>query len=227
MIDRRARFLERDPVSITELESSESVDAVPVEFSRVEMTGSLARERTVFVGPRAPPKHSDAFNDRKVSAEKSGYYVFTPLKWSDDDDTSEILLCEGWLPTSRVNSMVDDWSRNRVVRVAGVVRTGETQPPYTTLDPDIGRRRFFWIDMERMSDLAKIKRSRTYYVSALEIEGDDARVEKNKMAAVPVRKPLDAHMDFYVSPWHHVGYAATWFTLSAATLLMAAVKLRR
>ena len=72
-----------------------------------------------------------------------------------------------------------------------------------------------------------------FYVSALPVsredetnEGADASLADRPML-LPVAKPLDAYMDFYVSTWHHVGYAATWFSLSAATALMTMLRLKR
>jgi cytochrome oxidase assembly protein ShyY1 len=44
---------------------------------------------------------------------------------------------------------------------------------------------------------------------------------------IPVRKPLEAHMDFYVTRTTHATYSATWFTLSACGALLTFLKFRR
>ena len=190
-------------------------------YARVQASGVLERSKTVLLGPRAPPNHTPAFDDRKPGAEKTGYYVFVPLRLNGNNE-SRILVCEGWLPKSAVQANPDAKSSDVSVSVEGVISDGEKKPPFA-LEHDMKRQRFIWLDMNSMLPANdKSFLSRTKYLNALRVE--DATSERDVR---PVTKPIEAHKDFYVTTWHHVGYAATWFTLSAATLTMTLLKYRR
>lgn len=220
LIEERSSLLDRDALSENAfLELLRERKREELSYARVQASGILERSKTVLLGPRAPPNHTHAFDDRKPGAEKTGYYVFVPLRLNDQ---SRILVCEGWLPKSAVEANPDAKSSDVNVTVEGVVSDGEKKPPFA-LEHDTKRQRFIWLDMSSMlpeNDHSYL--SRTQYLNALHI--DDAMNERNVR---PVTKPIEAHKDFYVTTWHHVGYAATWFTLSAATLTMTLLKFRR
>jgi len=217
LISERSNLLEREPLSHSAFVEALRDKSSELAYSRVQARGVLERSKTVLLGPRAPPNHSDAFNDRKPSAEKTGYYVFVPLRLS----SSRILVCEGWLPKS---ACPDGKSSDVSVLVEGIVCDGEKKPPFA-LEHDMKRQRFIWLDMENMlpkDDSSYL--SRTQYLNALRVEEEDLEQQRNVR---PVTKPIEAHKDFYVTTWHHIGYATTWFTLSAATLAMTLLKFRR
>ena len=223
LIEERSSLLNREALSersfLDILRDEKRHDAL--SYARVQASGVLERSKTVLLGPRAPPNHTAAFDDRKPGAEKTGYYVFVPLRLNNNDE-SRILVCEGWLPKSAIQANPDAKSSDVSVSVEGVISDGEKKPPFA-LEHDMKRQRFIWLDMNSMLPAnGKSYLSRTKYLNALRVE--DAKSERDVR---PVTKPIEAHKDFYVTTWHHVGYAATWFTLSAATLTMTLLKYRR
>jgi len=240
VMEERAKLLSRDPVPLQIL-CERIKNALPDDvlddllYSVVEVDGVLELDKAVLVGPRAPPKHSTAYDDRSLSAEKSGYYIYAPLRC---EDGYRLMVCRGWLPTSQLKSFpsqslvethLKQLGGDRL-RLSGVVCHGEKEPNFAALPPDRKNRRYFWIDMADMAasvgmDAAEDPGAGLLYLNALEVSvlgGDN-----NKDNPLPALKPKAAHMDFYVTTWTHMGYALTWYSLSACTLAMTLLKLRR
>jgi len=104
VMEERENLLARDPIPfqtlVERIKCSSPTDSLDeLLYSVVEVDGVLEFDKAVLAGPRAAPKHSAAYEDRDLSAEKSGYYMYVPLRC---EDGSRIMVCRGWLPTSQL-----------------------------------------------------------------------------------------------------------------------------
>eukprot|EP00941_MAST-03F_sp_MAST-3F-sp1_P001446 g1446.t1 len=228
-------------------------------FQRFRCEGKY-EDGVALLGPRAPPKLSAAYEDRRPGAEKNGFYIYSPFRCKDG---RQIVVCRGWVPTSQMKSTTatlweaaKDPQRSSVKAVTGVTRRGEERGRFSP-DPELDKGRHFWLDMKAIAEGFGVKEEKMKAIfldvvpegeECLEsagggesswwwwwLSGKNEGEKKDKQmdafrksgGFIPVAKPLDAHMDFYVTRGTHAGYSATWYSLSVCLFALTWLKFRR
>ena len=210
------------------------------EFTRVRLRGHFDDKSSVLMGPYSVPNCTAEYEN--PSSEKTGFYVFSPFyvesttdqKAQDHEIEKPLMVSRGWFPKSKVSayySRIHDASNasgstqgRRIVEFEGVVRQGHATKPNRFLpDPNKDKRQFFYTNIDDMRrfwgmDGYHDPCMNQYFIECL--PHNDRPSQPGAIDDELVRKPLDAHMDFYVKPFTHQAYAATWFTLSAAGVFL-------
>ena len=220
-IDARARALE----TTVSASVARVGDGTP-EYARASVAGELDLEGTARVGPRA----------RSVcGVTVPGSLIVTPVRLKREKrsggwfggrgprDNASVppaetaLLLRGWAPDSWTDV---DPKAGACVKTAGVVRSSETRGRFTP-DNDPSEDRWFWLDAPALA------RSRGLPEDTPLIQAVNASEDASASASYPVAVKESELMAFPVSPDKHLGYAATWFTLSAFSMALAVAKIRR
>ena len=221
-IDARARALET-----TVSASLARVGGGTPEYARASVAGELDLERTARVGPRA----------RSVcGVTVPGSLIVTPVRlkrerrswgWlggrgARDDGAAApaaetALLLRGWAPDSWTDV---DPKAGACVKTGGVARASEMRGRFTP-DNDPSEDRWFWLDAPALA------RSRGLPEDTPLIQAVNASEDESAAVVYPVAVKESELMAFPVSPDKHLGYAATWFTLSAFSMALAVAKIRR
>lgn len=78
----------------------------------------------------------------------------------------------------------------------------------------------FWLDGLALQAIAESDEETRLMVQVLEEKDDDTTKESQHSVEYPLRPPISEVANFRTTPAIHVGYAATWFGLSAAGIYM-------
>ena len=197
-----------------------------VEYARCLVRGELDTDRTVRVGPRArsvcgvsvpgglivtPVRLWDG--DRR----RDGAWFGSKGKGGDDREAKTVLLIRGWAP--------DSWTEaDACVKTEGVAKESE-RPGRFTPDNSPDESRWYWLDAPAIAEACGLARD-TPLIQAV-AESEASRVGPDGEPKYPSASTKDELMTFPVSPEQHLGYAVTWFALSAFTGVMAVVRMRR
>jgi surfeit locus 1 family protein len=215
-----------------------SLEAPLEEYRRVRCRGRLDEARTVFIGPRARSA---------MGKTEQGYVAVTPL-CSEAHAGRGVLVNRGWVPaTWRQEAEAaaaaaaaagpgGGGGRGAVVEVEGVVRLGEDPGTFVPAN-DPGGGAWFFLDPRQLAAAAGLPPG-TALVEAISDEegtklvspggpptamdvlgGRGARPRAKE--EYPLPKTCGDLLAFSVMPRDHANYAATWFTLSAATGALA------
>lgn len=207
-MERRAEALGR------RVEASRAGDAAT--RTRTTVVGELECERTARVGPRA----------RSVrGVTTSGALIVTPVRlrgssgggWfgrrtRDAGASERVLLVRGWAPESW-----EDAKGGACAKTEGVTHVSEQKGTFTP-ENDAKSDRWFWLDAPAIAESRGLPRE-TPLIMATRRGGDDAQY--------PIAVSEEELMQFPVSPEKHMGYALTWFTLSAFTTALAVARIRK
>eukprot|EP00587_Corethron_hystrix_P009619 CAMPEP_0113299406 /NCGR_PEP_ID=MMETSP0010_2-20120614/1458_1 /TAXON_ID=216773 ORGANISM="Corethron hystrix, Strain 308" /NCGR_SAMPLE_ID=MMETSP0010_2 /ASSEMBLY_ACC=CAM_ASM_000155 /LENGTH=223 /DNA_ID=CAMNT_0000152643 /DNA_START=214 /DNA_END=885 /DNA_ORIENTATION=- /assembly_acc=CAM_ASM_000155 len=212
---------------------AEGISLPPVSFRedegsthrRVRATGKFRHNDSVYVGPRRAP----AGKTQGMSVSPLGYYIVCPLEISD---SREILVNRGWVPVGMVPREVLDgavanaqsnWNEPEgVVNVIGVVAKDEVKGKFSPKHQGGTSRHLLWMDRNAIESATKVRifpsSSPILLLTETQSPTEDAVVGMN---TYPLRPTADEiALNVAVSPETHVGYAATWFGLSGAGVLM-------
>lgn len=167
-----------------------ALDEAEDEFRAVTVTGSFDHDHEFYLVNRSLNGNA-------------GMHVLTPLVRSDGNGA--VLVNRGWVPfdkvdpETRVKGQVDG-----EVTVTGILRFPKGPGPFTP-DNDVDRNDWFYIDLEKMGNLAGVAFENYYLMS-----GD---------ADIPGDYPVGAQWTLDVRN-NHLQYALTWFGLAGALLVI-------
>jgi surfeit locus 1 family protein len=246
MLNRRQTMLAMPPLDIS-LSDSEPKWTELDEYTPVTASGQYDEDRTQFVGPR--PRS-------QMGTTEVGYLVVTPLvlpskqgqgRHSPRTSTStysEVLVLRGWAPAGWKDA-ISDKNHLNPTSIQGVVRRGED--PGTFVPPNSPEQKtFYYVNPGELAMAAGLPETTPLIEiitpeksphlvrsggppTAMEVLGGRGThlgrpaIEKH----YPLAKSVGDLMAFSVMPRDHANYAATWFTLSSATTLLAVRVLRR
>ena len=211
--DARATALERAV-------DASRASAGTAAWTRARVEGELDLARTARVGPRA----------RMVCGVATpGSLIVTPVRlrekkkrgWlgggkrREDGDAATVLLVRGWAPDAWTD--VDE-EAGACAKTEGAVRSSETRGRFTP-ENEPENDRWFWLDAPALAESRGLPRDAPLIQAIRSGSGDET--------TYPLASTKEELMRFPVSPEQHLGYAATWFALSAATGALAVVRIRR
>jgi len=209
---------------------------VPEEYQPVRATGRYDHSKAQYIGPRARSA---------MGTTERGALVVTPLY--DPRTGRGVLVLRGWVPDAwkaGPASRGSDGEPSGHVTVAGVVRRGE-DPGTFVPDNKPEAATFYYINPAELAAAVGLPQGTplveiiardeegTRMVtpggppSAMEVLGGRGGRVGRPQEVYPLPKSEGDLMAFSVMPRDHLNYAATWFTLSGATALLAAKALRR
>jgi len=170
---------------------------------KVRLRGEFAYEQSMLVGPRSAPAGSKGASGALAA---SGFVVVTPFR--DAESGQRLLVNRGWVPRAQADL------GTRRLRPAGepeafeAVRSASERAGAFTPDSNAAQGSWFTLDAPAMA-------------AARDLPEDTPLVERIDAAGDPiVSRNSDSLLVFKVNPATHVGYAATWYGLSAASLYM-------
>ncbi|KAK9832527.1 hypothetical protein WJX81_006045 [Elliptochloris bilobata] len=219
LLSDRAAALQALPVAVSETAGS------PLPYTRVTCHGQLLHERSFLVGPR--PRSS-------MGQARPGYVLITPLVTEGWERA--VLVNRGWVPAAWRDdaALRSHGEPSGQVEVEGIVR-GSEQPSRFVPANDAASGQWFWIDVPALSHAAGLPMD-TPLVEVVDAGGGSPqrgtvpttmdvlalRAQAGAPAErLPSPRPAGDLLAFSVMPSDHRNYAATWFTLSGATALLA------
>jgi surfeit locus 1 family protein len=126
-----------------------------------------------------------------------------------------VLLLRGWAPDAWTDA---DAEAGACAKTEGAVRGSERKGRFTP-ENEPGEDRWFWLDAPALAESRGLPRDAPLIQAIRAGSGDET--------TYPSAATKEELMRFPVSPEQHLGYAATWFALSAATGALAVVRIRR
>lgn len=204
LVESRRRRLAADAVPVGESQMGR------LPFEKVRCSGTFAYADSLFVGPRSAPQGTDAA--AAAAMAPSGFFVVTPFV--DAESGRTLLVHRGWVPRrQRAQALEASEAATGTATFDAVVRVDEVGGVFTPERPSVDDVDYFRIDadaMKRQRDLPPD----TFFVEQI-------RAPDNALAqgALACRSAQDL-LFFQVHPSTHVGYAATWFGLCLAGLLL-------
>jgi surfeit locus 1 family protein len=256
IIKQRSKALKFAPLDLTHLTtqntipSSSSSAAAPSfkECTPVTVQGVFDDAATVFVGPR--PKTI-------AGVTQKGYLAITPLKTADKrtylvlrgwvPDTWKINKSGPSDPTSQRQRH----SKGTSVQIYGVVRFGEI-PNRFVPDNEPTKGNWYYIHPQEVASHLQLPTD-TPLIEIVNSDDDDKDDEENMQTkkkinskkpstmdvlggrrvlpqdaiVYPIARNVGDVLEFGTTPQGHMNYAATWFSLSAATAFMAIKAIRQ
>ena len=175
--------------------------------------------RTARVGPRARSVCGVAVPGSlivtpvRLRAKKKGWFGRSASAAAGEAET--VLLLRGWAPDAWTDA---DAAAGACAKTEGVVRGSERKGRFTP-ENEPGEDRWFWLDAPALAESRGLPRDAPLIQAIRAGSGDET--------TYPSAATKEELMRFPVSPEQHLGYAATWFALSAATGALAVVRIRR
>ncbi|CEL57009.1 Cytochrome oxidase assembly protein shy1 OS=Schizosaccharomyces pombe (strain 972 / ATCC 24843) GN=shy1 PE=3 SV=1 [Rhizoctonia solani AG-1 IB] len=195
-------------------------------YRRVLLTGTWDSDpsHTILLGPRT--------RDNVL-----GYHVISPL--IRGDGASSILVNRGFvsrdnleqakqsIPGARSDipktaGLVADAAKQGTVQIVGMLTSAAKRNSFTPDNkPEIGE--WYWTDTETMAKVASGRDGDVQPVLVDELfTGDGAEVSRRSTHGIPIGRPPEIELRNM-----HATYAATWYSLSAATAFMFVTLVRR
>ncbi|KAG7337575.1 SURF1 family protein [Nitzschia inconspicua] len=192
---------------------------------------------------------SSSNQQQGMSSGPQGYHVLTPLELADGTaDRRMVWVNRGWVPKNMVPGGEQPYRRQGAVEAAKIQQGLSTIPPkwtrptgavkvtavqaqvekpkFITPEHDYSRRplQLFWLDGLALQAIAESNEETYLMTQVLEEEKEEETEEHQQgsqaIVEYPLRPPITSVGDFRTTPAIHVGYAATWFGLSAAGVYM-------
>ncbi|KAL4420297.1 hypothetical protein ABPG77_001387 [Micractinium sp. CCAP 211/92] len=225
LLERREGMMKGEPLELFSLEEP------PAEYRRVVVEGVFDHSRSQFVGPRTRTIAGSA---------KQGYLLVTPLR--QDGSGRAVMVNRGWVPAEwRHDAAAQQAGQPRgKVRVEGILRHGED--PGSFVPPnEPAKGNWFYINTSELASAAGLppaaplvevvtEEPGTYIgrgpPSAMDVLGGRGYMPKVE-EQYPLPKSAQDLLHFSVMPQDHLNYAATWWSLSAATLALAVKAIRQ
>ena len=192
LIEERQATLAAAPRPLHELVPATS-GGLPEEqqFQRVYLEGEFDHAGQALVGPRSAPAGAGVGGGAPAgAANQSGWDVLTPLTRPDG---SRVLINRGWVPREAVGSIEQP---KGVQQLSGVLKAGEKPNKYAT--NDVANGRYIWLDIDT---LAAETRSDPLLVVAV---GDGVAAADKRQQRWPHPRPVEAFMNFHVTPSTHL-----------------------
>ncbi|KDD72404.1 SURF1 family protein [Helicosporidium sp. ATCC 50920] len=234
LLEERAAQIWREPVDL--FSQNEELP----EYSPVTLRGVYDEDRSFFVGPRG---RSTALQQGSGGPSKGetevNYLLVTPLRECDArgkqmPEGRAVLVTRGWVPLSWKASRPSDSLVRAPQTLRGVLRRSEKGGGWVPAnEPAAGN--WFSVDATAMARAAELPFAEVPVVDELapapeaaeaarpfplEVLGG-AKTMPKRQETYPVPKSTLDMQHFSVMPQDHQNYALVWFTLSAATGLMA------
>jgi surfeit locus 1 family protein len=225
LLERRQGMMQGEPLDLF------AADEEPEEYQRVFVEGVFDHSGSQYVGPRT----------RQVAGtNKQGFLLMTPLRQAGGARC--VMVNRGWVPTEWKEdaAMRAAGQPSGKVRVEGILRHSEDPggfvPPN---EPERGN--WFYINTSELAAagglppqaplVEVVTEAPGTYIgrgppTATEILGGRRR-GPDIQESYPLPKSMDDMMQFSVMPQDHFNYAATWWTLSAATLALGVKAIRQ
>ena len=187
--------------------------------ARARVEGEMDLARTARVGPRARSVCGVAVPGSlivtpvRLRAKKKGWFGRGASAAAGEAET--VLLLRGWAPDAWTDA---DAEAGACAKTEGVVRGSERKGRFTP-ENEPGEDRWFWLDAPALAESRGLPRDAPLIQAIRAGSGDET--------TYPSAATKEELMRFPVSPEQHLGYAATWFALSAATGALAVVRIRR
>ena len=187
--------------------------------ARARVEGEMDLARTARVGPRARSVCGVAVPGSlivtpvRLRAKKKGWFGRGASAAAGEAET--VLLLRGWAPDAWTDA---DAEAGACAKTEGAVRGSERKGRFTP-ENEPGEDRWFWLDAPALAESRGLPRDAPLIQAIRAGSGDET--------TYPSAATKEELMRFPVSPEQHLGYAATWFALSAATGALAVVRIRR
>ena len=187
--------------------------------ARARVEGEMDLARTARVGPRARSVCGVAVPGSlivtpvRLRAKKRGWFGRGASAAAGEAET--VLLLRGWAPDAWTDA---DAEAGACAKTEGVARGSERKGRFTP-ENEPGEDRWFWLDAPALAESRGLPRDAPLIQAIRAGSGDET--------TYPSAATKEELMRFPVSPEQHLGYAATWFALSAATGALAVVRIRR
>jgi cytochrome oxidase assembly protein ShyY1 len=232
-VEERGRQLEMDPT--TDWRMTEA------PYRRRLVEGTFRHDKEVLVGLRGAPA-GVSLPRKGLSANKAGggqsagaapgpqgFHVLTPLQLKDDN---LVWVNRGWVPKTMVPGAdrgrpsqppppegFSNWSRPAGQVSCTTIRTAPEKPRIIAIEHDYSKRplQLFWMDGVALQAIAESDQETVLLTQVLEKGENDDDIEQS---IYPLNPPVETVADFKTTPMIHVGYATTWFGLSAAGIYM-------
>ncbi|KAL4858969.1 Surfeit locus protein 1 [Chlorella vulgaris] len=230
LLERRRSMMQSEPLDLFAAEQE------PDEYSRVTVEGQFDHAASQFVGPRT----------RQIAGQsKQGYLLMTPLR--QPGSHRAVLVNRGWVPAEwrSDEGMRREGQPAGTVRLEALLRHGEDPSTFVPAN-EPAKGNWFYINVAELAAAAGLPPEAPLvevvteepgsYIgrgppSATEVLGGRGHIPKASLAladeSYPLPKSLEDLMHFSVMPSDHLNYAATWWTLSAATLALAVKAVRQ
>ena len=187
--------------------------------ARARVEGEMDLARTARVGPRARSVCGVAVPGSlivtpvRLRGKKKGWFGRGASAAAGEAET--VLLLRGWAPDAWTDA---DAAAGACAKTEGMVRGSERKGRFTP-ENEPGEDRWFWLDAPALAESRGLPRDAPLIQAIRAGSGDET--------TYPSAATKEELMRFPVSPEQHLGYAATWFALSAATGALAVVRIRR
>ena len=215
LVQQRTERVHGDPRPLAELAgAAELADAEraaaateAAEFCRVTVRGEFDHAQQMLLGPRSAPPGAKVLpaNAPGGAPTPSGWDVVTPLRC---EDGTTVLVNRGWVPRDSTGALGQP---SGVQAVHGVLKRGEERNKYAQNDP--AARRYVWLDLPSMAAACE---SAPLLVVAAAPPG-----QQPLPGQWPMERPLEAFLDFYVSPSTHLVRRLASRRQARATLALA------
>ncbi|KZT36594.1 hypothetical protein SISSUDRAFT_1071485 [Sistotremastrum suecicum HHB10207 ss-3] len=194
LIDEVEGRIQADPMILTSPKFTTEDALKELEYRRVLLKGKWDHAHTIFLGP-------------KTRDNVHGYNVITPMVL---DDGSKILVNRGFVSNAMRDSVA---APQEEVIIEGFVRPSAVRGRFTP-DNDPSRGTWYWADVAAMSKIAGAEDAGHFLIEEIFTgHGGDAELQMRRGEAIG-RTPTPDLRNM------HATYAATWFSLSAATAAM-------
>lgn len=216
------------------------------DFHRMRIKGKYLYEKECLVGPRSAPL--GALPEKSGSAggmspSPMGYFVLTPFQLSDGDGKHFVMVNRGWIPRFLVHDdrhpnkyLVPFWERPTKEISLTCITTPTEKPRIIVPEHKMngeGIPELLWMDFTTLQEYVKSDSDPDTIMLSLVTAVQDEQQEQqdNETSQVnrsfPVAPPLKSLGEFKTSPMIHVGYAATWYGLATAGMVMTRMLILR
>jgi cytochrome oxidase assembly protein ShyY1 len=208
------------------------------EFSRVTVRGMIDTSRTALVGPRPAPKGTPgtggAGGGGGSGGGTAGYLVFQPLTRPDG---SHVVILRGWTSSDTPDRVLAA-PVPAPTTVTGVLRRSEAPTDLaaaaTAAAVARGAAKFAHVDVPAISAALGVSvhagdADGTVVEAVDDAAGDGGGAGASTHAAplgAPAPRPLATVGDVHTTPFTHGVYAATWFTLAVAGVVLTKARFR-
>ncbi|KAL4428536.1 hypothetical protein ABPG75_002625 [Micractinium tetrahymenae] len=225
LLERREEMMKGEALDLFSLEEA------PAEYRRVVVEGAFDHARSQYVGPRTRTIAGSA---------KQGFLLITPLR--QEGSGRAVMVNRGWVPAEwRQDAAAQQAGQPQgKVRVEGILRHGED--PGSFVPPnEPAKGNWFYINTAELASAAGLPPAAPLvevvteepgsYIgrgppSAMDVLGGRGYMPKVE-EEYPLPKSMKDLLHFSVMPQDHLNYAATWWSLSAATLALAVKAIRQ
>jgi surfeit locus 1 family protein len=240
--ERRTMIVDQPSVDAAALFSPQS-PPVNKEYQRVTVRGRMDDSRSAFVGPR--PRSQMGVTELGYLVVTPVFLDEGDLerKNSPQIETRQapraVMVLRGWAPVEWVDRLKSENRSSNTDRVTmeGVIRHGE-DPGMFVPPNSAAKGTFYYVNPRELAIAAGLPESTplieivspeqdTKLVhaggppTAMEVLGGRGKTKSSQLEQYPLPKSVGDMLSFSVMPRDHTNYAATWFTLSGATALMA------